>query len=170
MKKHLNAQRDLDPEKEEIIEMMAIHLQNLYSIPPLSGKIWSIIIMEGHYAGLTFEYLVERLGASKSSVSTGLNMLLDTGKIYFHRLEGDRKKYFKTKPFTERFVRMYNNIDFEEKIINRIINYIKTHDYDNEKKQKNIENITIYINHLKEMKEMAKRILSEFKDPLKENN
>jgi len=161
---------DLDPEKEEIIEMMAVHLQNMYSIPPLSGKIWAIIVLEEQDVGLTFEYFVERLGASKSSISTGLNMLLDTDKIYFHKLEGDRKKYFKAKPFTERFVRMYNNIDFEEKIINRIINYIKKQNLNSEESKENIRNIVIYMNHLKEMKEMTRKILLEFKYKLEINN
>jgi len=163
MKKRLEIQPELDPEKDEIIEMMAVHLQNVYSISPMSGKIWAIIVLEGQEMGLTFEYLVDRLVASKSSISTGLNMLLSTEKIYFHRLEGDRKKYFKSKPFIERFVKMYDNIDFEEKIINKIINYKKKRNLSSERSRENVESIVVYMNYLKEMKEMTRKILSEFK-------
>jgi len=163
MKKHLVVQDELDPEREEITEMMAVHFQNIFSVPPLVGKILAVIIMDGHDVGVTFEYLVERLGASKSSISTGLNMLLCTNKIYFYKLEGDRKKYFKNKSFTERFVRIYENIEFEEKIINRVLNYIRKQNSNGEKIKENIDNIIVYMKHLKDMREMTRKILSEFK-------
>src|SRR5690554_7890175 len=112
-----------DLEREELIEMMGIHLQNQHSISPLTGRIWGTLIMEGKTKGLTFEYLVEKLQASKSSISSSLNLLVKTNKIYYNTIEGDRKKYFRAYPFSERFVRLLQNMEFEKTLLDNIIVY-----------------------------------------------
>src|SRR5690606_24666877 len=42
--------------------------------------------------------LLEKLEASKSSVSTNLQLLQSTGKITYFTKTGDRKRYFKIAP------------------------------------------------------------------------
>ena len=162
--------KPLDIEKEELIEMMAIHLQNQHSISPLCGKIWATLILEGKSTGLTFDYLVEKLQASKSSISTHLNFLLKTDKIYFSTIEGDRKKYFRAFPFSERFERLLKNMEFEKKLIEKIISYKCKEEVSDENKCA-LDNIKAYKSHLNEMEKITIKIINDLKQiELKNNN
>lgn len=151
-----------DLEKEELIEMMGIHLQNQHSISPLTARIWSVLIMEGKDEGLTFEYLVERLQASKSSISTSLNLLLKTDKIYFSTILGNRKKYFRPHPFSERFVRHLKNIEFEKKMLEKVIKY-KSKTNKPEENNCILDNIKAYKEHLNEMEKITTKLLTDLK-------
>lgn len=157
-----------DLEKEELIEMMGVHLQNQHTISPLTGRIWATLIIEGKSQGVTFEYLVEKLQASKSSISASLNLLLKTDKIYYSHIEGDRKKYFKTYPFSERFVRLLKNMEFEEKLIEKIITY-KCKTEVSDKSNCALENIKAYKEHLYEMEKITRRLLADLKKIEEEN-
>lgn len=149
-------------EKEELIEMMSIHLQNQYPIPPLAGKIWAVLIIEGKEKGLTFDYLLERLGASKSSISTNLNLLLKTNKIDYSTIEGDRKKYFKSHPFSERFVRLLKNMEFEKMLLEKVIRYkSKTENLNGN--SCSLENLKAYKEHLYEMEKQTQKLLTDLK-------
>lgn len=153
---------DLDVEKKEIIEMLGIHLQNQHLISPLCGKIWAMLIIEGKSTGLTFEYLVGKLQASKSSISTNLNFLLKTNKIYFSTIKGDRKKYFRAFPFSERFERLLRNMEFEKKLIDKIINY-KSKEETSAENNCAFENIKAYKEHLNEMEKLTQKIIDDLK-------
>jgi DNA-binding transcriptional regulator GbsR (MarR family) len=154
---------DYNEDKEELIEMLSIHFQNQYSLSPLGAKIWAVLIMDGNKDGLTFEYLVERMKASKSTVSTNLNMLLELERIYFETKEGDRKKYFKAAPFSERFVRILKNIEFEKLLIEKMIQYKSNNNNQCNKAKCDLENIKAYQNHLIEMEKLTYKIMSDLK-------
>ncbi|AJH16473.1 transcriptional regulator [Myroides profundi] len=48
--------------------------------------------------GVTFDELVEKLNASKSSVSTSLNLLISNNQIeHFNKID-ERKRYFRLNP------------------------------------------------------------------------
>ncbi len=151
-----------DLEKEELIEMMGIHLQNQHAIPPLAGKIWASIIIDGKDKGLTFDYLVEKHQASKSSISTNLNLLLKLENIYFVTKEGDRKKYFRAFPFSERFVRLLKNMEFEKKLIKKLIQY-KSKEASLTGNNCSLHNIQAYKDHLIEMETLTEKILIDLK-------
>ncbi len=161
--------KPLDIEKEELIEMMAIHLLNQHSISPLCAKIWATLILEGKSTGLTFDYLVEKLQASKSSISTHLNFLLKTEKIYFSTIEGDRKKYFRAFPFSERFERLLKNMEFEKKLIEKIISYKCKEEVSDENKCA-LDNIRAYKNHLNDMEKLTIKIINDLKQIEFKNN
>jgi DNA-binding transcriptional regulator GbsR (MarR family) len=93
---------DILKEKEELIEMFGVHFESTYNLPPLASRILGTLIIDSCRTGLTFEDLLERMGASKSSVSTNLNLLLKLGKIKYYTVAGDRKKYFRPSPLSER--------------------------------------------------------------------
>jgi DNA-binding transcriptional regulator GbsR (MarR family) len=61
-------------EREEIIEILGIHFESLYKISPLAGRILGLLIVDGCKSGLSFENIVEKLAASKSSISTNINL------------------------------------------------------------------------------------------------
>ena len=92
----------MEDEKSELIELFGIHFERLYNISPLGGRILATLVIDGCKSGLTFDTLVEKMQASKSSVSTNLNLLLKTGRIEYFTVAGDRKKYFKAAPLSQR--------------------------------------------------------------------
>lgn len=113
----------IQEEKEELIEMFGVYFETLYNLSPLASRILGMLIIDGCKMGLTFESLVERTEASKSSVSTNLNLLLKTGKISYYTLPGDRKKYFRASPFSERLSNYIKMLEFEKTIIKRMKAY-----------------------------------------------
>jgi DNA-binding transcriptional regulator GbsR (MarR family) len=58
--------------RREIIEILGIHFESLYKISPLAGRILGLLIVDGCKSGLSFENIVEKLAASKSSISTNI--------------------------------------------------------------------------------------------------
>ena len=110
---------EIEKEKKALIEMMGQFFENLYHLPPLGSRILAILIVELDQK-ITFEHLVSELGASKSSVSTNLNLLLKLGKIKYHTFQGDRKKYYTAAPFSERLTNYQRIIGFEKEIIDKL--------------------------------------------------
>lgn len=65
-----------------------------FDLPPLAAKIYAYLIFDFDRHGLAFDDLVEALSASKSSVSTNLNLLLSNNLVQdINKLE-ERKRYF----------------------------------------------------------------------------
>ena len=74
-----------------------MYFENHDGLSPLSARIFSLLVLsEGD--GVTFEKFVERLEASKSSISTNLQLLQSSGRITYGTKPGDRKRYFKIAP------------------------------------------------------------------------
>lgn len=151
-------------EKEELIEMLSVHFQNLHHLSPVGAKIWAVLIMDKNKDGLTFDYLVERLGVSKSTVSTNLNELLKKNNIYFETLPGDRKKYFKSSPFSQRFTRILKNMVFEKQLIKKMITYKEKSSEKCVREQYAMENLKAYKKHLSEMERLTQKIITDLKD------
>ena len=153
----------LQKEREELIEMFGIHFESIYQIPPLAGRILGLLVIEGCKSGLTFEYIVEKLGASKSSISTNLNLLLKTEKVIYFTIPCDRKKYFKSAALSIRLSNYLKFLESENYITDRIFEYRqKTASCPEEKC--NLENIKAYKKHLKEVEASLKKTIAEFKE------
>lgn len=153
---------NLQKEREEIIEIFGIHFESLFHIPPLAARILGVLIVDGCKSGLTFDALVEKLSASKSSISTNLNLLLKMERINYFTIAGDRKKYFKSAPLSDRLTNYLKMIEAESNIIN------KMHDYRKKtasciEEQCNLENIISYKNHLLEVEKSLQKTIAEFK-------
>lgn len=154
---------DIKKEREELIEMFGIHFESFHNLPPLGSRIFAMLILDGCSKGITFEGLVERFGASKSSVSTNLNMLLKLGKISYYTLPGDRKKYFKPSAFSERFSNYMKMIEFEKVILDRMISYRgKTASCMAERGD--LDNVCAYKEHVLEMEELLTKTINKFKE------
>ena len=65
-----------------------------FNLPPLAAKIYGYLIFDFNREGLTFDEIVEIFGASKSSVSTSLSLLLSHSLIIDFNKVNDRKRYF----------------------------------------------------------------------------
>lgn len=151
-------------QKEELIEMLSVHFQNSHNLSPLGARIWAVLIMDKNQDGLTFEYLVERLGASKSTISTNLNELLKNENIYFETREGDRKKYFKAAPFSQRFTRILKNMAFEKQLVEKMIDYKSKNTQKCAREQCAMENLKAFKNHLCEMERLTLKIIADLKN------
>lgn len=160
---------DIKKEREEIIEMFGNHFEKLYNIPPLAARILGTLIIDGCKTGLTFESLVEKLGASKSSISTNLNLLLKMDKIYYFTKVGDRKKYFKPANLSERLANFRKLIDSEMVIVNRLVEYREQTACCPEEKC-NLENIKAYRTHVVEVGKLFTKTINKFKQIEINNN
>ncbi|MEL1240229.1 GbsR/MarR family transcriptional regulator [Flavobacterium flavipallidum] len=161
---------DIKQEREEIIELYGNYFEKLYNIPPLAARILGTLITDGCKTGLTFDALVEKLGASKSSISTNLNLLLNIEKITFFTKAGDRKKYFKPANLSQRLANFLKLIDSEMIIIDRLIDYREATASCSEEKC-NLENVKAYRTHIIEAKKLFIKTIDNFKQiELKNNN
>jgi DNA-binding transcriptional regulator GbsR (MarR family) len=156
-------------EREELIELFGIHFESVYNLPPLCSRILGLLIVEACKSGLTFEQIVEKVGASKSSVSTNLNFLLKMGKIDYYTLHGDRKKYFRPSPFSERFANYLKILEFEKKIIDKMISY-REKTMDSSEERINLEHAKAYKSHVIKVEELLQETISNFIEIEKVNN
>lgn len=159
---------DILKEKEELIEMFGVHFESLHHFPPLASRILGVLIVDSCNTGMTFEALVERMSASKSSVSTSLNLLLKIGKITYYTLPGDRKKYFKPSPFSERLDNYLKMIDFEKKIIDRMVSY-RQKTISSPAEKINLVNVKEYKKHVLEVEGLLLKTIDRFKE-IERNN
>lgn len=150
-------------EKEELIEMFGIHFETFHNLPPLGSRIFATLILDACRCGITFEDLVEQTGASKSSVSTNLNLLLKLNKITYYTLPQDRKKYFKPSPFSERFSNYMKMIEFEKVILDKMIAY-REQTAQCVAEKGDLENVKAYKEHVLEMEQLLTATIAKFKN------
>ena len=120
----------MEKSKEEIIETLGLHLEEQQNLPPLAARIYAIMVLSDE-DGLTFEDCLEKRGASKSSTSTSLNLLLKMGIITYFTKPGDRRRYFtlaKKKTFFLTKLQEYlKRLEVEKSVITLVMDYHKKH-------------------------------------------
>jgi len=82
------------PEKKKLIEEIGVHFEKVHNLAPLAARIYVIMILSPN-DGHTFDEIIQITEASKSSVSTQLNLLLQMNKVEYFTKPGDRKRYFR---------------------------------------------------------------------------
>lgn len=80
-------------DQELFCEMMKFYGETL-NLPPLSAKIYTYLIFDFEKKGICFEEFVEVFSASKSSVSSNLNLLLNADLILDFNKFNERKRFF----------------------------------------------------------------------------
>jgi DNA-binding transcriptional regulator GbsR (MarR family) len=154
---------DIQKEKKELIEMFGMHFERLYILPPLASRILGTLILDGYHTGITFEMLVEITQSSKSSVSTSLNLLQKMNKVTYYTVAGDRKKYFRPAPFSERLDNYQNILEFEKKLIDRMISY-RENTISNEEESFDLENVKEYGKYVLEMEKLLSQAVRKFRE------
>lgn len=152
----------MDDEKSELIELFGIHFERLYNISPLGGRILATLVIDGCKSGLTFDTLVEKMQASKSSVSTNLNLLLKTGRIEYFTVAGDRKKYFKAAPLSQRLKNYLTIIDGEKMMIDRLMQFRKKN-ISCVQEEINFQNMCAYKEHVLQVEQLLLSTINKFK-------
>lgn len=158
---------EVKQQRDELIEMFGIHFEKIGHLPPLGSRILATLILDTCTRRYTFDDLVEQTGASKSSVSTNLNLLLKMGKINYYTLPGDRKKYFRPSAFSERFDNYLKMISFEKEIMEKMLDYRrKTLTCQADKFE--LEKSLAYKEHILEMEALLNKTIEKFKQLEKE--
>ncbi|UVD78246.1 MULTISPECIES: transcriptional regulator [Myroides] len=115
--------------------------------------------------GVTFDELVEKLNASKSSVSNSLNLLISNNQIeHFNKID-ERKRFFRLNPnfMTTRLQLIRDLLEREHNLSLRLENFVTT----GEINAQNCEmKMKLYIDHL----EKSKKHLTETIEKLKSTN
>ncbi len=86
-----------DLEKNKLIEELGVYFENNKILSPLAARIFAMLILTDE-EGISFDSFVEGLKASKSSISTNLQLLQAAGRIVYFTKPGERKRYFKIAP------------------------------------------------------------------------
>lgn len=135
-------ENDLINEKLALVEELGVHIEYADNLAPLASRIFIYLILNGT-EGATFEELKEKLEASKSSISTNLQLLQSMGRITYYTKCGDRKRYFKVS--ANYFIsRLDNQIELWTK---ELSNHQKIYNYKKKILQLNSNN-THYKNNL----------------------
>lgn len=115
----------MDKEKIALEEMMTELFRRLHHLSPMAARTLSVLAIEGSAEGLTFEGLIERLQASKSTLSTSINLLQDKELVYYETKKNKRRKYFKSFPFDKRFGEFLDLVRYEKDFTIRFESYMK---------------------------------------------
>ena len=153
----------MSQDKKELIELFGIHFENQYNIAPLTARILGTLVIDGCKSGITFEDLVLRMKASKSSISTNLNLLQKMNLVDYFTIPGDRKKYFKAAPLSQRLNNYLNLVDSEKILIEKIIDY---REKNSTCPQENIylQNSYAYKDHILKVEELLNNSINKFKE------
>lgn len=143
---------------EKIFQDAVKFYGTVLNLPPLASKIYSYLIFDFDKVGITFDEFVEVFSASKSSVSTNLNLLISSELIIDVNKMDERKRYFFANDDYKkiRFEKIVQKMQDELKLLDDLKNFRKTeHKEDDERIEvyksllnKNIANIQESLNKL----------------------
>ena len=113
----------IEIDKQLFREMVSFY-GDVFHLPPLAAKIYAYLIFDFERSGVSFEEFVEIFSASKSSVSSNLNLLLNLNIIKDFTKIDERKRFFVMNE-------QYMKIRFDEIIVKMerevsILNQLKT--------------------------------------------
>ncbi len=98
---------------------------NAFHLPPLAAKIYSYLIFDFDRKGVSFDEFVEIFSASKSSISSNLNLLLNLNIINDFNKIDERKRFFvmNEKYMKIRFGEILNKMEDELAILDKLKNF-----------------------------------------------
>lgn len=151
--------------KKSLIEELGVHFETTYDFPPLAARIYSSLVLTEE-EGLTFEECLTKRGASKSSISTSLNLLLKMGLIAYFTKSGDRKRYFKLADkntfFIDKLSENLKKIENEGTIIAKVGAFNK--EFNTKKHKDNTPMTDLFLKYLEESKRLLIKTIEEFKN------
>ncbi|MFL9832745.1 transcriptional regulator [Chryseobacterium terrae] len=143
---------------EKIFQDAVKFYGTVLNLPPLASKIYSYLIFDFNKVGITFDEFVDVFSASKSSVSTSINLLLNAELIIDINKMDERKRYFFANDDYKkiRFEKIVQKMQDELKLMDDLKNFRKTeHKEDDERIEvykallnKSISNIQESLNKL----------------------
>lgn len=127
----------ISQDKKELIEELGIMLEERTALSPLAARIYATLILSSK-EGLSFEEIISITQASKSSVSSNLNVLVQLHYIEYYTKSGDRKRYFRTSRFyvLNTMEQHRHLIEKELEIVQKINSFNKAHNPEKFKEEK----------------------------------
>ena len=121
----------LDLDKQIFREMVKFYGETL-NIPPLAAKIYSYLIFDFEKKGISFDEFVQVFAASKSSVSSNLNLLLNAKLIIDFNTITERKRFFRINEnyINIRFHEIISKMKQEIAILDQLHAFCKSKDED----------------------------------------
>lgn len=107
--------------KRALIEELGLYFEKRHGLPPLASRIYAIMVLSS-IEGFTFEELMDMTQASKSSVSTNLNLLLQLKFLEYYTRPGERKRYFRSSGsflqnmLKERYEMINSDLELTQKV------------------------------------------------------
>ncbi|UOB19234.1 GbsR/MarR family transcriptional regulator [Abyssalbus ytuae] len=151
----MSSDENLIKQKKRLIEEMGVYFESSGAMPPLSARIFAYMVVTGN-KGVSFDDILEELQASKSSISTNLQLLQSNGRINYYTKPGERKRYFKIDD-NHIITRINEKIDEweKEKVLHlKVLDYKRTilkKENKPEENEKSISFNTIYLDHIETM-------------------
>ncbi|MBR9854364.1 MAG: transcriptional regulator [Algicola sp.] len=154
-----------EEQKKELIEELGVHLENQHDIPPLAARLYAMLVVTD-CDGLSFDECQMTTCASKSSVSSAINLLLKLGMISYFTKSGERKRYFRTSAastfYLNKLEEKLKRIEKENQIITKIRKYNQT--CNPERYETNKERAEIYHSFIKQSEELLGNTLKTLKE------
>lgn len=115
---------------EGIFREMVKFYGEILHLPPLAAKIYSYLRFDFERNGVSFDELVEVLSASKSSVSSNLNLLLNLHIINDFNKIDERKRFFIVNEnyMKIRFAEIIDRMQQEVLILDKILDFRNVED------------------------------------------
>ena len=113
---------------KEIFREMVKFYGEAFHLPPLAAKIYAYLIFDFDRKGVSFDELVDIFAASKSSVSSNLNLLLNLNIIKDFNKIDERKRFFvmNEKYMKIRFQEIIEKMDRELLILENLKKFRNT--------------------------------------------
>lgn len=148
--------------KNKLIEEVGALLQERANLSPLAARIYATLILSSN-EGLSFDAVVKQMQASKSSVSSNLNVLLQLRYIAYYTKPGNRKRYFKTSEFyiKNTMEQQIYLIEKELKVVSKINDFNKNNNPEKFKNEKSLG--LLFHEHLEDLKNKINGKLEEIK-------
>ncbi len=107
--------------KEKLVEEIGVYFEKEQQLSPLAARIFALLMLCSG-SGHTFDELVEYTNASKSSVSTSIQLLLNKGSVEYFTKPGERKRFFRlSKTYVEINLKDYQKrIEEELKMLEKV--------------------------------------------------
>lgn len=161
--------KDYSAEKKEAVESIGLHIEKRTQIAPLAARIQALMILNSD-KGMTFDEIVAFTQASKSSVSSNLNLLLQMKSSEYYTVPGDRKRYFRSsKDYLflrlEKYLEMVNE---EIEITNQINDFNEK--YNNTSFTEEDSFGFLFIEFLENQKNIIQDTLEKMERSLRTNN
>ncbi len=117
-------QNSIEFDKELFQEMVCFYGHSL-GIPPLAAKIYAYLVFDFQRKGVVFDELVDVFAASKSSISSNLQILQNLQLITDFNKIDERKRYFQinTDYPKIRFTSIVNDLQKEVKLMEKLYQY-----------------------------------------------
>ncbi len=149
-------------EQAQLIEKVGLEMEDRLNLSPLAARIYALLTISS-YDGLTFEAIKEIIGASKSSMSVNVNVLVQLNYISYYTKPGDRKRYFKLSKYSSlTFLEAYqHSVDQEITIVENINAYNRQYHPEKYSQEKILGDI--FEDYLREKKRMINETIEKTK-------